>query len=117
MEIKLILPDPDLGGEPIKLESGEHADSYELKCDASDFGKSHAVVLMTREPVNYSFVQQSALPTTRGAPRAGGAGSLDQLLLEQTYFKPPATRGARLRPGATDSAWHSQVLSWRAIPN
>ena len=111
-----ILPDPDQGGEPAKLEPGEHADSYDLKCDADDFGKSQAVVLATREPVNFSFVQQAALPTTRGAPKRGGAGELDQLLQEQTYFTPPPTRSTRLRAKASDTTWHAQVLSWFATP-
>ena len=111
MKIEVILPDQ--GGEPKKLEGGEPAIGAGLICDDNDLGKSHAIVLVTREPVNYSFVQQEALPTTRGSPRQSGAGSLGQLLQERTYFSPPATRGTRLR-SSIDTTWHSQVISWRA---
>jgi hypothetical protein len=115
MEIEVILPD-DQGGEPIKLEAGDHTDSQVWICDDTDFGNLHTVVLVTREPVNFSFVQQAALPTTRSAPKAGGGGALDQLLQEQTYFTAPSTRGRPLRPSTTDTTWHSQVLSWSVVP-
>ena len=113
MKIEVILPDQ--GGEPKKLEAGEQSIGAGLICDESDLGTSHAVVLVTREPVNYSFVQQDALPTTRGGTRQGGAGPLGQLLQERTFFTPPATRGTRLR-STSDTTWHSQVIAWHAVP-
>ena len=73
MEIKLLIPDPEREGEPIKLGSPEHTDSDELKCDASDHGQSHAVVLVTHEPVDSVTCTRTQFPQ-RAAPPGRAPG-------------------------------------------
>lgn len=100
----------------VKLEPGESRDSDPFECEPP-FGIGRAIVLVTREPADFSFVAQPDLPQTRGQPPAGGAGWLTERLIEETYFRTPATRGRRLqRKKSTDAAWYADVLSVRFVP-
>lgn len=73
-------------------------------------GQHHVIALATREPNDFFILPQPALPRVRGDTRSPNT-SLEQLLMEQTYFR---TRGGqRKRPVALfDDTWSATTLSF-----
>ncbi len=111
MGIEVVMPVDEL----VKLESGKTVTSDAFECQ-SPHGINQALLLVTREPADFSFVAQDDLKTARGGPLSGGAGSLKDQLVEVAFFQPPQTRGGRrLRRKKADTSWHAEVLSWRSI--
>ena len=119
MGIQVVIPNVEAGDErETKLQPGEDRE-VALHCGplAEDdppyvSGTHYAVLLVTREPADFSFVAQSDLPKSRGAPLSGGAADLTDQLAEVAFFT-RSTRGGRLGRKKSDTSWHAQVLSWR----
>lgn len=112
MGIEVILPYQE---DAVKLEAGESRDSDPFVCEPP-LGKNQVIVLATRQPTDFGFVSQPALPRTRGVPPTGGARALTDQLFEQTYFQPSKTRGRRPRRSTNDESWYAGIITWRAIP-
>ena len=111
MEIQAILLHPEGVGpdNDQRLEPGASRISSPYRC-TEPHGPHWAIVLATEAPNDFSLLAQPALPRTRSA---GGGSPLEELLIEQTYFR---TRGSR-RPGAQKSAdpsWSATILRWDA---
>lgn len=113
MGIEVVMPYE----EPfVELQPGESVDSSPFQCEPP-LGENHAILLVTRERLLLPFSKRPELPTiTRGASQDNGAGDLQDQLLEQTYFRRPASRGRRLGSKRSDTTWHAQLLSWRVVP-
>lgn len=105
-----------------RLEPGavRMADPFECcggENESKIFGPRWAIALATREPNDFYMLTQPSLPkvrSTRGAARSNN--SLNELLLQQTYF---ATRGGgkRLRPQKLyDQSWSAATAAWTAVP-
>jgi len=112
MQIHAVLPHQEGVGlvDPQRLEPGASRTSSPYQC-TEPYGPHQAIVLATEAPNDFHMLAQPALPRTRSTT----AGSpLDELLLEQTYFR---TRGRRPRPQkSADPSWSATLLRWDAVP-
>jgi len=121
MGIDVLLPYQPGAAEEQKIRAGEFRLSGPFQCNAPDdppiHGLRSAIVLATREPNDFEILAQSSLPVTRGTFRGPSAHeALDDLLVEQTFFR---TRGGttRLRPPKlVDGSWASQTIQWLVVP-
>jgi hypothetical protein len=112
MEIQAVLPCQEgvgLASEQ-RLEPGASRTSSPYRC-TEPCGPHQAIVLATDEPNDFQMLAQPALPRMRSASRDS---LLEELLLEQTYFR---TRGRRPRPQkSSDPSWSATLLRWEAAP-
>ena len=114
MGVTVLMPEAD--EEPIKLEPGESKLCPPYEC-YPPFGVWRSVVLATHEPYDFKFVAQPDLQTVRGESPTGGSASLQSRLHEEMYFTPPTTRGRKVaRKKGSDTSWHSQLLTYQAVP-
>jgi hypothetical protein len=119
MGIDVLWPFQEGATEEQKLLPGESRYSGPFVCNHPDelpiHGLRTAIVLATREPNDFEILAQPSLPLTRGTV-ARSNRSLDDLLIEQTYFQ---TRGGttRLRPRKlVDDSWSTQTVQWMVTP-
>jgi hypothetical protein len=84
-------------------------------CDGVDTpGAYYTVVLATRKPSHFERLTQPGLFRTKGPSELDGDASLEEVLLEQTFFQ--ARAGGRTRPVRVyDDSWSATVLKWEAI--
>lgn len=96
----------------IKLAPGE---SY--LCDpfeADMAGQLNEILLATPKPHDFSFIEQSDLPRTRGANQAG---DLQAELTEALFPKAAKTRGSRIRrKKEVKPVWLARVIEWEVLP-
>lgn len=88
------------------------------------YGRRSAVLLATREPNQFYRLAQPSLPRVSAdelprlkepGTRSGPPGSLETLLLQETYFQ---TRARRRRPQQLyDDSWSSAIVNWVAVPS
>ncbi|MCA9009415.1 MAG: caspase family protein [Planctomycetaceae bacterium] len=119
MGIDVLIPYQQGATEEQLLLPGESRLSGPFQCNAPGdppiHGRRTAIMLATREPNDFYVLASASLPVTRGA-RSANNRSLDDILIENTYFR---TRGGtkRLRPAAaTDNSWTSSVVQWIVLP-
>jgi hypothetical protein len=119
MGIDVLIPYQQGATEEQLILPGESRLSGPFQCNAPGdppiHGTRTAIVLATREPNDFFVLASASLPITRGA-RSANNRSLDDMLIENTYFR---TRGGtkRLRPAAaTDNSWTSSVVQWIVLP-
>jgi hypothetical protein len=96
----------------IKLFPGESwlCDPFE----ADTAGELYEILLATQEPHDFSFVEQSELPQTRGSSETG---DLQAQLTEALFPGAAKTRGSRLRKRTeVKPAWLTRVIQWEALP-
>ena len=104
-----------------RIPAGESRLSGPFQCNAPEdppiHGSRTAIALATREPHDFEILAQPSLPVTRGTPRGTSShAALDDLLIEQTYFR---TRGGttRLRPPKlVDGSWATEIIPWFVVP-
>lgn len=111
------------------LEPGAIRVTDVFKCngdlqEAPVYGRRQALVLATREPNAFYMLQHESLPRVRsgaGPPRLappnrsleGPAGSLESLLLQQTYFR---TRGGSSSSNSLyDNSWGAALVEWTVV--
>lgn len=121
MGIDVLLPYQPGDTDEQRIPAGESRLSGPFQCNAPGdpliHGLRQAVVLATREPNDFEILAQPSLPVTRGTQRgASSHAALDDLLIEQTYFR---TRGGttRLRPPKlVDGSWATETIHWFVVP-
>lgn len=98
----------------IKLEPGESRTTDPFQSSAP-YGRSHAILIATGEPSDFSFVVQKELPRHRAAANLAD-GSIEAALMESSYFVKPKTRGRRRRGSREKSTpgWSSSWLRWES---
>ena len=94
----------------IKLFPGESYLSDPFEADAA--GELYEILLATREPHDFAFVEQTDLPQTRGSAEAG---DLQEELTAALFPNAAKSRGARLRKKAKP-VWLTRVIDWQALP-
>lgn len=119
MGIDQILPYQEgVGAEVVgeqKLVPGEQRVSDAFECDGG-FGQRVALVLATREPNDFYMLAQPSLPQVRGQISTNNS-ILNELLLEQTYFRTTRGGAKRLRPQKLmDESWSASSLTFFAQP-
>ncbi len=119
MGIDVLVPYQQGATEEQMILPGESRLSGPFQCNAPGdppiHGTRTAIVLATREPNNFYVLASASLPITRSA-RSSNNRPLDDILIENTYFR---TRGETkpLRPAAaTDNSWTSSVVQWVVLP-
>ena len=123
MGIEQVFPYQDGQGiqglEDAKLGPGKSRDEGPFQCNGDpppSFGQRTTVVLATREPNHFYTLKQDALPKVRaaGEKNLGGRSSLEELMLQNTYFR---TRATRRRPVSLyDNSWGAATVQWTVLP-
>jgi hypothetical protein len=113
MEIQTVLPHQQGIGlfDEQRLEPGGTRVSSPYQC-TEPYGPHWAIVLATDEPNDFSMLAQPRLPRIRSTI---ASSPLEELLLEQTYFRTRGSRRPRPQKSA-DSSWSAAVLRWEAVP-
>ncbi len=113
MEIQAVIPRQQGVGlfDEQHLEPGATRTSSPYQC-TEPYGPHWAIVLATDEPNDFSMLAQPRLPRIRSTM---GGSPLEELLLEQTYFRTRGSRRPRPQKSA-DSSWSAAVLRWDAVP-
>lgn len=120
MGIDVLLPYEIGNSDEQKILPGESLISGPFQCNGGNepsiHGPRSAIVLATREPNDFYLLAEPSLSVSRGAVSARNR-ALDDLLVEQTYFR--GTRGGttRLRPTkVADASWSAQTIQWLVTP-
>lgn len=96
----------------IKLEPGDSYLCDPFEADAA--GQLFEILLATPEPHDFSFIEQSDLPQTRGA---ADNGDLQAELTEALFPNAAKTRGSRIRKKKdTKPVWLARVIEWEVLP-
>ena len=89
------------------------------------YGQRWSILLATREPNEFWMLKQEGLPRIAGggeerlasSPTRGAApSSLEEILLEQTYFRTRGDRRLAKKRDLYDATWTAAAVSWLAAP-